>query len=88
MQKKSRSAPRHPRPPGWMTREELAIRNGLSISAVDDRTIAGRLPWPYEFGSRCILFSVDEVEEHERLEKAEAKAAAVAKRASRSRVSA
>jgi predicted DNA-binding transcriptional regulator AlpA len=58
--------PRRPLPPGWITREQLAARYGMSVSNIDKMTISGRLPAPYQFGSRCILFALAEIEAHER----------------------
>jgi hypothetical protein len=58
--------PRRPMPPGWLTREQLAVRKGMSVSGIDKQTEAGLLPTPYQFRNRCILFSLDEIEEHER----------------------
>ena len=58
--------PRRPMPPGWLTREQVAVRYGVSISNIDTRTEAGLIPAPYQFGNRCILFSLEEIEEHER----------------------
>ncbi len=51
-----------PIPPGWLSREQVAIRVERGVSAVEKMVITGRLPQPYKFGSRCILFSEAEID--------------------------
>lgn len=69
------NAPRRPRPPGWLSREELAAKKGMGISNIDKMTIAGKLPPPTAWSSRCVLYNEAEVEAHMRAA-AEAKAPA------------
>jgi predicted DNA-binding transcriptional regulator AlpA len=77
------NTPRRPRPPGWLTREELAVKRGMGISNIDQMTAAGKLPPPYAFSSRCVLYSEEEVEVYERLAQQNAAAAEEAKTAAR-----
>lgn len=58
------TTPRQPIPPGWLTREQLAIKLDRSVSSIDKLTTAGRLPLPYRFGARCILYSEAEIDAH------------------------
>ena len=53
--------PRRPRPPGWMTTEEIAVRMGMSVGGIEKMTLMGQLPPPYQFGNRCVLFSEAEI---------------------------
>lgn len=71
-------APRRAIPPGWLTTEQVAIKVERGVSGVEKMVIAGRLPPPYQFGNRCVLFSEAEIDAH--LAKQEADEEAAAKR--------
>jgi predicted DNA-binding transcriptional regulator AlpA len=79
-------APRRAIPPGWLSREQVAIRVERGVSAVEKMVIAGRLPQPYKFGSRCILFSEAEIDAF--LARQEAEELSAAAKRSRGKVSA
>jgi predicted DNA-binding transcriptional regulator AlpA len=80
-------APRRTVPPGWLTREQVAIRIDRTVSAIDKMIIGGRLPQPYKFGNRCVMFSEAEIDAHLAKQEAE-ELAALAKRSTSDKVTA
>ena len=54
--------PSKPIDPDLITREHAATILGVNIRKLDRLAIEGRIPAPYRFNEKCVLFSKREIE--------------------------
>ena len=71
-------AHRRPRPAGWLTTEQLAVKLDRSTTTIENMVADGLLPPPYQWGNKCVLYREDELTVHLAQQGAEKIAAAAA----------